>query len=342
MAPIIRDFSAQGVSADALVSLIKSGRIPHALLITGEPGTGKRTFAYYLAALLLCGNDGDRPCGKCESCLQIIDGGHPDLTVIEAGHPIAPDADSGLTTISVKDIREMIRITSLRSLTGGYKVVLFPDASKIQPLAQNMLLKSLEEPPDRVCFILVTSRREKILPTVVSRCRPFEMKLWDDKHVETHLLKSGVAPQRAREIARASRGSVGRAVKMASDENILKIHDEALHAFFGIGAESEAIRVANAWKGRKEESGLFLETAEYLLSEIMRARFSVAAGPINNDRCSEQWREMSSKGGEQSFARLFDALNMARRKLEANANLQAVLEEVLICFLEESRKCLKS
>ena len=341
MPQIIRDFSAQGESADALIRRMRSGQAPHALLITGEPGTGKRTFATYLAALMLCGGEDERPCGRCASCIQIADGANPDLIVIEAGHPISPDVDSKRTTVPVEDIREMIRRTALRSLSGGYKAVVFPDASQMQPAAQNALLKILEEPPERVCFFLAASRREKILPTIVSRCRPFEMRLWDAGRIEKHLAESGVSAARAREIADAARGSIGRAIRMAADDDALKIRDEAMRVFFGISAESEAIRAANAWKGRKDESGAFLDAAEAMLSGLMRARFSDGEVRVSG-AFPAQWREMAVSGGEKSFARMFDALNSARKKLDSNANIQAVFEELFICFLEEGRTCSKS
>ena len=106
------DFSIQGNEINALCEQIEGQRLVHALLISGEPGTGKRTLAGLIAASLMCKAEKDMPCGTCIGCRLAASGEHPDIINIEKGKPLSQDVPKGRSTIPVDDIREMIRICS--------------------------------------------------------------------------------------------------------------------------------------------------------------------------------------------------------------------------------------
>jgi len=157
----------------------------HALLIAGAQGLGKAQFASDLAAARLCHqrDDGERACGRCESCHWLSVGTHPDLSVIE---PIVDDdAAGGLSSasparskpISVDQIRGFTETLGLTAHRAAGKVVIVRPANALNVAASNALLKNLEEPPPGVVFLLVSDRPAMLLPTVRSRCQRVSVRL---------------------------------------------------------------------------------------------------------------------------------------------------------------------
>lgn len=145
----------------------RKGAIPHALLIHGRPGLGKREYAQYFARQLLCSApDGDRdgPCGQCQDCRLFLAGSHPEFLEVEP-------AEEG-RSIRTEQVREIGNFVSLRSQHGrGYKVAILYPAEAMNKNAANALLKTLEEPPPGTILILVSHAPSRLRPTVRSRCQ---------------------------------------------------------------------------------------------------------------------------------------------------------------------------
>jgi DNA polymerase-3 subunit gamma/tau len=157
------DLTGQPAVQIILRQMIKVGQIPSALLFDGCRGTGKTTTARILAAALNCHED-TKPCGSCPSCKAVFDGSSMDVIEIDA-------ASNGL----VDDIRQLRQQVMYRH-SGDWRVVILDEAHSMSAAAFNALLKTLEEPPPRTLFILLTTEPVKILPTVASRCMPFTFK----------------------------------------------------------------------------------------------------------------------------------------------------------------------
>ena len=175
-APVLSDFQGQGAVYDGLMRTLHDGTLVHAYLITGLEGMGKRTLARLLAQYWLCqAPEGEkRPCGVCRACQQVRDGTHADLVIIAPGKPINPDVRPDMKSIPVDEIRALIAITARHTFEGGRRVVLIEQADKMNPPAQNALLKTLEEPPAYVVFILATTEPQKLPATILSRCQRFD------------------------------------------------------------------------------------------------------------------------------------------------------------------------
>ncbi len=162
--PWQRDAAAQ--------ALARRDRWPHALLITGRRGLGKRILALDFARALLC--EAPKPdgtaCGSCEGCSYVVHGTHPDLRLIE---PYTFDDDGNATrvdTIAVDRIRELIDFTHLSMHRRRAKVAVIVPAEAMNAAAANALLKTLEEPPEQTFLLLVSHQPERLPPTIVSRC----------------------------------------------------------------------------------------------------------------------------------------------------------------------------
>lgn len=202
-----------------------SGReqLPHALLLTGEEGVGKRRFAEYLAQTLLCESPHKEagPCGQCDGCRWFLSGNHPDFRLLVPGDEADEAEDAGkkkrkqpiIPIEAVRDINDFVQLTSHRR---GYKVVMVLPAEAMNRAAANAFLKTLEEPPANSLFILVSHHWRLLLPTVRSRCRQYPLAL-PDRHLANdwlvaqgvvdpvrHLAHAGGAPLAALSDAQAS------------------------------------------------------------------------------------------------------------------------------------------
>lgn len=150
---------------DVLRAALEQGRVGHAYLFSGPRGVGKTTTARLIAMTANCQSEGPKPCGECESCLAVRAGSHPDVMEI--------DAASNNSVDDVRDLREKVGLAAMR---GGKKIYILDEAHMMSRAAFNALLKTLEEPPAHVVFILATTEPEKIIPTILSRCQHYRFR----------------------------------------------------------------------------------------------------------------------------------------------------------------------
>ena len=148
---------------------------PNAWLLTGRRDTGKTAFARHLAQALLCEQPQaeHQPCGNCPSCHLFAQGSHPDYYELAPELPAEGESARKLLQIKIDAVRAVLAPLLQSSVRGGLRVVLVQPAETMNTQAANALLKMLEEPPESVVFLLVTHSKDRLLPTIKSRCRPF-------------------------------------------------------------------------------------------------------------------------------------------------------------------------
>ncbi len=163
--------------------------MPHAILLYGAKGVGKLDLALELARWLLCQRPhAEGACGECDACNWFDQGNHPDFRRVEPktdeeaddlSEEVKPKtkAKKGARPIPVEAVREVTEFLNLSSHRGGWRVALFHPAEAMNTAAANALLKTLEEPPDRVLLLLVSHQPGRLLPTVLSRCRQVAVPL---------------------------------------------------------------------------------------------------------------------------------------------------------------------
>ncbi|MEG0468575.1 MAG: DNA polymerase III subunit gamma/tau [Longicatena sp.] len=146
-----------------LQNAVEQNKIAHAYLFSGPRGTGKTSIAKIFAKTINCENEEVKPCLKCDNCLSVQEGSHPDIIEIDAA------SNNG-----VEEVRTLIEKVKYAPLKGKYKVYIIDEVHMMSTGAFNALLKTIEEPPAHVIFILATTEPHKVLPTIISRCQRFD------------------------------------------------------------------------------------------------------------------------------------------------------------------------
>lgn len=159
-----------------LKNAIVQNRIAHAYLFCGPRGTGKTSIAKIFAKMLNCEDESNKPCGKCINCKMVQNGSHPDIIEIDAA------SNNG-----VDEVRNLIDKVKYAPMQGKYKVYIIDEVHMMTTGAFNALLKTIEEPPAHVVFILATTEPNKVIPTIISRCQRFDFNKVSQKDIEKRL-----------------------------------------------------------------------------------------------------------------------------------------------------------
>jgi DNA polymerase III subunit delta' len=223
----------------AVARAVRDERPPHALLLVGPARVGKTTLAFDLAAGLLClaPQPADRPCGECAACRKVAHGNHPDV------HRLAPEGAGG--QIRLAAVQALTGALALLPLEGRYRVAIVEQAQRLNHDAQNALLKTLEEPPARVCLILAADESANLLPTLVSRCVRLRLsRVPPDALAELLDERADVDSVRAAVLARLSDGRPGAALALARQPEVVLARSRLTRQLLDLLAAERRARLA--------------------------------------------------------------------------------------------------
>ncbi len=228
----------------SIKNAVKEGKVGHAYLFCGPRGTGKTSMARLLARAVNCEDKENAPCGKCENCLAAVNGTHPDIIEINAANET-----------HVEDIRDLIERARLAPMMGHHKIYIVDEVHQLSSSAASALLKTLEEPPEHVIFILATTDPQKLLPTIISRCQRFDFSKIKNEDIKNHLLY--VAKQEnvnleevaAEKLATLADGGMRDSLSMLEQATAYtsgNITDEAIDEIYGLTSTTEKINFIKA------------------------------------------------------------------------------------------------
>lgn len=207
----------------------ESTAMTHSWLITGPPGSGRSNLAYAFASALLCRRGG---CGECPDCLQVAARSHPDLAVLSTERVI----------ISIDEVRRLVASSQYSPSVSRYRVMVIEDADRMSERTSNVLLKALEEPPERTVWILCAPSEADLLPTIRSRVRSVRLRVPSVDDVAGLLeRRDGVDAVTAERAARQAQSHIGMAHRLATDENARERREETLRIALRLRGVSDAV-----------------------------------------------------------------------------------------------------
>ena len=173
------DIIGQDHLVEYFKKVVKEKQAANAYIIEGEIRSGKEFIANVFAMALQCEKPGAEPCNECHSCIQAISRNQPDIIYV---------THEKISTISVDDIRTQVGATiQVKPYASKRKIYIISESEKMNDNAQNALLKTLEEPPAYAVFILATTEKNKVLPTIISRCQVFDFNRMNVQETVAHL-----------------------------------------------------------------------------------------------------------------------------------------------------------
>jgi len=308
-------------------------------MFVGQSNVGKMTLAIHLAQALNCEQE-ERPCGQCTSCSRIATGRHADIQIIGR----SPDTGSGESSpkkeIGIAQIRELQQAASLQPYEGRHRVFIIDGAEYLNEESANCLLKTLEEPPPQVLIILLTINDSRLLPTIVSRCQRVELLPVAAHIIEQWLSEHrDVEPDKARLLARLSRGSIGWAIAAARNEKLLQERYAKLDELQGLASASLEDRFSFAGKmaAQYSKSRESVEGTLNLWLEWWRDLLLASAGRteyitnIDQEETVVQHAEGYSLSEiRHSMEAIRVALEQPLEQLSQNANARLVLEVLML------------
>jgi DNA polymerase III subunit delta' len=312
-------------SIEALARQVAAPELAHAWLLLGPSGSDKGAAAVAMAAAVNCDVEAGVGCGSCSSCLRILRHRHPDV------HHISAEG----AFILVDQIRDSVISEAFRSpFEARTKVFILEEADRMNPAAQNALLKTLEEPTEGTMFILLSAREEELLDTIRSRCRVAHLRRVPEEHIAKTLELEGVSSERALLAARVCEGDLHRARSLTSSNSSwdrrslwLSIPRRLLSPIDALDIAGEVVAEARA--ASKEREIQQKEEVAELAEALGEARGSAAARTALAKRHKRELRRVE----ETVLAEALDTLGSfyrdvlaLRRGGEAVANLDALDE----------------
>ena len=327
-----RDILGQKSVIAHMKKAVSMGKTSHAYILNGEKGMGKKLLAHAFSMTLQCEQGSDEPCMECRSCKQTEGRNHPDIKWITHEKP---------NTISVEEVREqLVNDMCIKPYSGKYKIYIIDEGEKMTPAAQNTLLKTIEEPPAYGIVIILTSNKEMLLQTILSRCVSLNLRPLKDEEMKRYLISHENVPDyQAAMAVRFAGGNLGRAIDIISSDDFIAMKDDVVRALKNV----YKMTAADINQLVKEHTAYKNDMDAYLNLIIMWFRDVLLYKASGSERClmfegetaviERQSREASYDGVQEIFVEI----DNLKSRLKSNVNFEITLELLFIKIREVFR-----
>lgn len=323
------DIIGQEQLKEHLQNAIATNKVSHAYIINGERSSGKEFIARVFAMALQCENGGVEPCGECHSCKQALSNNQPDIVYVSHEKP---------NTIGVEDIRAQINgDIVIKPYSSPRKIYIMNEGEKMTVQAQNALLKTLEEPPEYAVILILTTHVEALLRTILSRCVVLNMKPVPDALVKKYLMEELAVPDYKANICVAfARGNIGKAKLLASSEEFEKVKDEAitLVKYINDMEVNEIVKAIKKITEYKFDVNDYLDILSAWYRDVLLFKATKDVNSLIFKEEIQQIMRVSDRSTYEGIETIVNALQQAKRRLEANVNFDLTMELLLLTIKE--------
>lgn len=314
-----------------LKNAIKLNKISHAYIINGEAGMGKKMLAEAFSMTLQCENGGEEPCMECHACKQSLTGNNPDIKWVTHEKP---------ASISVEDIRKQLNNDIvIKPYSCPKKIYIIDEAEKMTIASQNALLKTIEEPPAYAVVVLLTTNKEILLQTILSRCVVMELRPLSTDVIVDYLMKHDkIVEYRAKEAAAFSGGNLGKAKEMSSSDDFFAFKEEVLRTAKNLDKMTVADINGNVKiiaKEYKEKIGIYLNLLELWYRDVLIYKVS---GNYKNLLFSNEEKNIRTQANYityEGFEQIFKSIDGLRFQLKSNVNFELAMEMMFVNIKEK-------
>ena len=300
--------------------LKQQGRLPHALLVNGEKGSGKQILVAGLAKKLLCREEAEFACGQCKSCILFAAGTHPDFVEVAL--------EEKAKQLKVDQIRRVVDFISKTPQMNGMKLVVVEPAEAMNVNAANALLKCLEEPAGETLIVLISHAPNRLLPTIRSRCQSIVMPKPEWADAEAWLATSINDITQRQKLLRLANGNPLLALNYWQDD-VLSLYNESIDKLLAIRTGQQSV-VKVAEELQKQNPLLWLDINQKLLWQLIKA------GMTQQSLAEVQLELFDAVVAQPDFQqrayKLLEVVQDAIRELQgpSNPNPQLLLETLLM------------
>ena len=284
-----------------LIKAFSTNSIAHSYIFSGQYGIGKKQIAIEFAKMILCLNKDNAPCGECKSCLELENDNNPDFNIIK------PDGK-----IKIDQIRQMLEKVYEKPIISDKKVYIIDDAETMTVEAQNCLLKTLEEPPEYIVIILITSNESNLINTIKSRCLKLTFNPLENSEIKQYLEKNLDFQNVSETMLEIFEGSIGKALKVKEKQELYNNIETTLSNF---SCESVIDLINNAteiYKGKENIN----EILEYFNIYFLK-------------KAKEEYNNASK------YVKAIEIVEDTKKRLVYNSNYDMTIDNLLINIWEE-------
>lgn len=284
-----------------LIKAFRTNSIAHSYIFSGQYGIGKKQIAIEFAKMILCLNKDNAPCGECKSCLELENDNNPDFNIIK------PDGK-----IKIDQIRQMLEKVYEKPIISDKKVYIIDDAETMTVEAQNCLLKTLEEPPEYIVIILITSNESNLINTIKSRCLKLTFNPLENNEIKQYLEKYLDFQNVSETMLEIFEGSIGKALKVKEKQELYNNIETTLNNF---SCESVIELINNATEIYKEKENIN-EILEYFNIYFLK-------------KAKEEYNNASK------YVKAIEIVEDTKKRLVYNSNYDMTIDNLLINIWEE-------
>lgn len=312
-----------------LKNAISMGKVSHAYIFNGPDLSGKKMLADAFARALQCEANDPEGCGNCKSCKQAEDYNQPDIIYVQHEKP---------NTIGVDDIREQVNNSMvIKPYSSRYKIYIIDEAEKMNPQAQNALLKTIEEPPAYGIIMLLTTNADGFLPTILSRCIMLNIKTVKDEVINRYLMREMRLPDYQADVCTAfAQGNVGKAIKLAASEDFGELKKQVVSVLKRVG-DAQIYELGDLVKQIEEYKSDIENFFDLMTIWFRDVLYYKATNDINRLVFKDEISDIKKQAAGHSYngiETILDAISQSRVRLKANVNFDLTLELLLLTIKE--------